>query len=218
MSLNIDNYICDELKPLIDKANSISNNNIVFREMKNKYHLENSEGAAITKYNGNDVILIDPKRVDSYLIAHELNHFILHQNNWPQVDSIVTNNYCQLIANGIDNSLDHFVFLKNLQNCPDFEKHEDKFIKDLFSWQHTEINDVPKENNEFCYSTIHNAFLILDGFLFEEKSHIVSKIRAKYPITLDLALKLDDIRHDNGSDIYGCRKSMLEYIKIINDF
>ena len=199
-----------EVQQLLDKAKSLSSKEIEFKEMTGDLLIQ-SDGAAITLENGQEIIYLDPKRVNEYLIAHELSHVILHRSGWPCTYSTLSDNFIVNLANHLDNSLDHYVFFPRLDSTINVSHYQDKIIKRISDWPKKEAGQD---------AILWNSFYILDVFSFGKKyeDQIKKTLKDGYPKTLALAKKLDEVRTSNGKGKIGIQKSMSESLKIIEDF
>lgn len=206
----IDSISTKETDDLLKEAEKLHDSSLVFKEMTDSFYLKHSDGGATyVDSKGNEVICLDPKRANEYLLAHELMHSILHNSGYPQIRTIIENDL-KKVVNGFDNCFDHYMFYPRLQKTIDVSSYTNKFSSDLKGWKHKE-----KENLEM----LHNAFLILDYFSLDIADiTILKNFEGNYPKTLDLARNLDRIRKDNSKDKMGIRRSMIDSTNLVNEF
>jgi hypothetical protein len=207
----------ERIKSLLVKVESLDPSRPVeFRAMTGIDDLSRSSGGMVRHEESVDRIFLDPRRLDEYILAHELMHIILRRNGWPEIFSAMPPGYDPFglrLACAIDNVLDQYVFNPQLE-CMGFD------TKGYYSNYISVLKDWPSENVE-GQSMLFNAILIWEALLFggEYRKKVIEIMQAKQSGVLKLARQLEQKAGQARSlKKPGIRKAAISLLRFIDDY
>jgi hypothetical protein len=178
----------NRIRALIEEAENLDiTKPIEFRVMEDPNDLDQTLGGLVRHEKDADIIFLDPRRVDEYIVAHELMHAILRRDGWPQIITALPTGYDPFgsrLAKTLDNVLDQSIFDFRLQELGfDLSVHREQYFSILEGW--------PEEDSE-GQGLLFNAFKLFEGMLAGDKHRrkIIELMHDKQPGTLHLAQQI----------------------------